>query len=157
MPRFETLIVGAHFRPPAKQLLAVLPPGHPLRLEEDNENAYDPAAVRVMLYLTDGNGMPLISEQVMAALAAELPNCGLTLEMLMSGGPVQLGFVPAQEGKPLARARVSNPEYLGNQQIRELMPDCQCTLGLTVDGGVNLVIETEPEMTLEVSPEARQV
>ncbi len=142
MPKFETLIVGAHFRPPAKQLLACLAQGQRLRLEEDNENAYDPAAVRVMLDLTDAEGMPLLDEFQIIQLETELPNAGLTLEQLMSGGPVQLGFLPAQDGKPLAKARLAEPELLGNQQVRELMPEVLASLGFALDGSPRLILET---------------
>ncbi len=144
MARYETLIVGAHFRPPAKQVFAVLAQGHRLRLEEQNDNAYDAAAVRIMLDLTGEDGMPLLSEAQMAELEAELPNCGLTLEQLMSSGPLQLAFVPAQDGKPLAKARLTEPDLLGNQQVRELMgPGLTTTLGFALDGSPRLVLETE--------------
>lgn len=150
MARFETLIVGAHFRPPAKQLLACLAAGHPLRLEEQNDNEYDAAAVRIMLDLTGPEGQPLLAESQLAMLAMELPNVGLTLEQLMSGGPVQLAFVPAQEGKPLAKARLTEPELLGNQQVREIMgqggePDRQytTTLGFGLDGLPRVILQVE--------------
>lgn len=150
MSKHSTLIVGAHFRPPAKQLLAVLPPGHPLRLVEDNENAYDPAAVKVMLDLTDSGGLPLLTEAQIAALEVELPNVGLTLEQLMSTGPVQLGFVPAQDGKPLQKARAVEPELLGNVQVREIMGNGEAgaaryfpALAFGLDGAPRLQIEVE--------------
>ncbi len=147
MARFETLIVGAHFRPQAKQLLAALAAGHPLRLEEDNENAYDAAAVRVMLDLVDDAGLPTLSEISLASLEVELPNAGLTLEQLMSTGPIQLGFLPAQGGKPLAKARTTEPSLLGNVQVREFMMLGEglysATLGFSLDGAPRLVIEVE--------------
>jgi hypothetical protein len=44
-----TSLVGAHFRPPAKALLAVLPTGHPLFLRPEPTNEYDSNAVQVAL------------------------------------------------------------------------------------------------------------
>lgn len=150
MRKFETLIVGSHFRPPAKQLLAVLAAGHSLRLEEDNENAYDAAAVRVMLDLTDAGGMPLLGEAQLKILEAELPGAGMTVEQLVSAGPIQLGFVPAQDGKPLAKARLAEPELVGNLQVREL-PWTHTTLGFALDGSPRLQIETGPDHAIEHS------
>lgn len=139
MQKFSTLIVGAHFRPPAKQVLAVLPAGAKLTLVEDNENVYDPAAVRVLLPLDQ------IPESQYPTLDAELPNAGITLEQLMSTGPVFLGFVPAQDGKPLAGARSKGePDLLGNVQVRELMPEVVSTLGFGIDGSPRLELETNP-------------
>lgn len=136
MPKFTTLIVGAHFRPPAKQVLAVLPQGAKLELEEQNDNLYDAAAVRVLV------GLGEIPQEQMAGLAAELPNAGMTLEQLMSTGPVFLGFLPAQDGKPLAKARVTEPGLLGNREVRELMP-VAASLGFAPDGTVRIYLETE--------------
>ncbi len=138
MSKFTTLIVGAHFRPPAKQLLAALAGGCQLTLLEDNENAYDAAAVKVMLDPQD------IPEVAQAELEGTLPDAGLTLAQLMSTGPIQLGFVPAQAGKPLAKARQTDPELLGNLQVRELMPDVAATLGFAIDGSPLLLLETNP-------------
>lgn len=150
MSKFQTLIVGAHFRPPAKQLLAVLAQGQPLRLEEDNENAYDASAVRVMLDLAGEGGAPRLTEVQLAMLEQELPNVGLTLEQLMSTGPVQLGYLPAQDGKPLAKIRLTEPDILGNQQVREIMltdadggPGYKALLGFAVDGSPRLLLEVE--------------
>lgn len=115
MPKYSTLIVGAHFRPPAKQVLKHIVAGTELSLAEDNENAYDAAAVRVIF---DPKNIP---DSEFSELEVELLEAGVTLEQLMSGGPIHLGFVPAQDGKPLAKARQTNPTLLGNLQVRELM------------------------------------
>lgn len=143
MAKFTTLIVGAHFRPPAKQILAIIPGGARVTLEEDNENAYDSSAVKVFLPLDQ------IPDSQMAGLAEELPNSGLTLEQLMSSGPVWLGYLPATEGKPLAKAKLTEPELIGNQQVREIMGQGQsdpqgysCCLGFGTDGSPRLEITT---------------
>lgn len=143
MGRYTTLVVGTHFRPPAKQVIAVLPSGAKLRLEQDNDNAYDPSAVRVLVELDQ------IPESQFPALEAELPNFGLTFDQLMSTGPVFLGYIPAQDGKPLAKARMGEPELLGNQQVRELAfdsqglpdPDVTASLSFAPDGSVRIHLD----------------
>lgn len=139
MAKHHTLIVGAHFRPPAKQVLAHCTAGVQLVLEEENDNPYDEAAVRVML-----DPVTAIPESEFPTLETELLEAGVTLEQLMSGGPIKIGFVPAQDGKPLAKARVSNPDILGNQQVRELMGEnCRATLGFAPDGSPLLELTTQ--------------
>lgn len=138
MSKFTTLIVGAHFRPPAKQVLAHCVSGTEVSLEEENDNAYDDAAVRVML------DPKVIPESEYQTMESELLEAGVTIEQLMSGGPLKIGFIPAQDGKPLIKARLSNPDILGNRQVRELMmagPGLSSTLGFAPDGSLLLVLE----------------
>lgn len=150
MTKYHTLIVGAHFRPPAKQCLAHCASGTGLILEEENDNPYDAAAVRVML---DPQQIP---DTEYATLEPELLGAGVTLEQLLSGGPIHIGFVPAQEGKPLAKARLSQPDLLGNQQVREIMMSgdmsksdvfgshpYSCALDFAADGSPRLTIIVE--------------
>lgn len=115
MPTQTTLIVGAHFRPPAKQLLGHLPTGAKLQLLPQDDNPYDPAAVQVLV-----DPLQVPSER-WEQLDQELLETGNTVEQIMSAGPVQLGFVPAQGGKPLEKARAIRPDLLGNEQVRELL------------------------------------
>ncbi len=137
MPVHSTLIVGAHFRPPAKQVLKHLAGGAELALIEDNENAYDSAAVKVMF---DPANIP---DSEFAELENELLEAGITLEQLMSGGPIHLGFIPAQDGKPLAKARQTDPDLLGNVQVRELMGEgAAYKLDFALDGSPKLTIQT---------------
>lgn len=144
MPKFNTLIVGSHFRPPAKQVLAHLSSGTELLLAEDNENAYDAAAVRVNF---DPKHIP---ETEYPTLEGELLEAGITLEQLLSAGPIQLGFVPAQDGKPLMKIRVTEPGCLGNVQVREIMGNgqgpaspYQALLDFAADGSPRLAIIVE--------------
>ena len=51
----STPIVGAHFRPPAKQVCALLSNDHPLRFEREPTSPYDDNAVKVLVDLTDMN------------------------------------------------------------------------------------------------------
>ena len=49
MTTFHVPLVGSHFRPPAKALLACLPAGFPLELRPEPSNPYDQNAVAVWL------------------------------------------------------------------------------------------------------------
>lgn len=128
MTKLVTLIVGAHFRPPAKQLLNYLPMGAALTLLPDDSNEYDALAVKVQV---DPN---LVPASQWPALDAELLETGNTIEQVLSAGPVQLGFIPAQGGKPLEKARALEPHLAGNAQVREL-------LGLEQSGQGSLAVQ----------------
>lgn len=142
MTKYTTLIVGTHFRPPAKQVLAHLASGAQLSLFEDNENPYDAAAIRVML-----DPATVIPESEFPSLESELLEVGVTLEQLISGDLIHIGFVPAQDGKPLARARQAEPGLLGNQQVRELMANgaYRCLLDFDAAGAPRAQILVEAQ------------
>lgn len=118
MPReLVSLLVGDHFRPPAKLILAHLPIGAPLRLDPEDTNPYDEEAVKIMF---DPWQIP---ESQFEALDSELPAMGFTLEQVMSGGDLQLGYIPKSGGKPLLQAQKEEPGLVGNHEVREAMLD----------------------------------
>lgn len=47
MPHIIVPVVGAHFRPPAKVLIAIMPTGHALQLRPEPTNPYDENAIAV--------------------------------------------------------------------------------------------------------------
>lgn len=51
-----TKIVGAHFRPPAKGILAALPLAHPLIFKPEPSNPYDANAIQVLIDTTTLEG-----------------------------------------------------------------------------------------------------
>lgn len=107
-----SLLVGGYHRPPAKLLLEHLPGGTPLLLQPEPDNPYDSSAIKVFIE-------PLmIPESQHSALADRLPLCGFTLEQVMSGGAVQLGYVAASGGKPLQKAPSG---YVGNAEFLQMM------------------------------------
>ncbi len=123
-------LVGAHFRPPAKWVLAHLPAGTALRLEPEPENAYDPKAIRVLCRIEDVPG----SER--AALDNDLAGTGFDLgEMLAAGEQyVWLGYVADSDGK-ICRDQ-GRP---GNREVGEVLAtvaaDCVwATLASGADG-----------------------
>lgn len=137
-----SLLVGGYHRPPAKLLLEHLPSGTPLDLRPEPENPYDPSAIKVLL------DPQFIPETQHAALADRLPLCGYTLEQVMSGGTIQLGYVAATGGKPLAAAPAS---FVGNQEFLAAMayqPELNdAALGFAPDGKptVMLRLDSPPE------------
>ena len=78
MRTLTTPIVGAHFRPPAKQLLEVLPIGTPMLLRAEPDNPYDENAIQVLVSLS--KTYPISQ---WAVLAAALEGTGYTPQDLI--------------------------------------------------------------------------
>lgn len=95
-----TQIVGAHFRPPAKALLACLPAGHPLALRPEPTNEYDENAVQVLLRsdsLRDLCNEEFFRDEIERQLAAQ----GFDLESVLGKAEWHLGYLPkAAKGNP---------------------------------------------------------
>lgn len=79
-------IVGAHYRPPAKLILAHLRPGTELHLQAEPQNPYDENAIMVLL---PSSNLPQAEEFWQLCEA----NFGLTEEDL-AGVPIHLGYIP---------------------------------------------------------------
>ena len=93
-----TLLVGAHFRPPAKQLLAVLPAGASLRLVPEPDNPYDAKAIRVMVRPSE------VPESQWPVLEEALAGTGVDFGDLPA--EVQLGYLPDSDGKVCQKEQV---------------------------------------------------
>ena len=74
-------------------------------------------------YLTNVTGGHALPQEVQELMAADLPAQGHEWQAVLESCPVQLGFLAASEGKPLAKLRAANPEFelQGNQRVLELM------------------------------------
>lgn len=84
-------IVGAHFRPPAKALLGVLPMGTKLTLFPEPTNPYDANAVQILL---DGQDIgDTISD---ATIADAIIGTGWSPEEVREG-VLHLGYIPKTE------------------------------------------------------------
>lgn len=119
-------LVGMHFRPPAKVILASLPAGAGLQLELEPENPYDPKALRV---LVSPDEIPAGQHE---SLAEALPASGHELHEVLAGEPVWLGYVADSDGKICQTARLP-----GNRELGEAMlsgPDWTCRLGFDATG-----------------------
>ena len=84
-------LVGAHYRPPAKALLAHLPTGAKLMLRPEPNNPYDSSAIAVLID----------PEQVPSSQHRKLENdalsYGFDLEEILSRDEWHLGYVKATE------------------------------------------------------------
>lgn len=88
-----TQIVGAHFRPPAKALLACLPAGHPLVLRPEPTNEYDENAVQVLLRSTTLAPLcedPFFKEELFGQLTAQ----GFDVDSVLEEPEWHLGYLP---------------------------------------------------------------
>lgn len=99
-------LVGMHFRPPAKLVLAALPAGAKLVLVPEPENPYDHKAIKVLV----APGEIPVSQHETLALA--LPATGFDLFEVLAMEQVFLGYVADSEGK-LCQTRGFN----GNAEI----------------------------------------
>jgi hypothetical protein len=114
MTNFLSPLVGAHFRPPAKQLLECLPSGAKLLLVAEPENPYDERAIKVLLPDL-GKAIP---ESQKDALREALPATGNDLdELLIQDEPIHLGYLGADKNKVFAQ----NPSWAGNTVIGDAL------------------------------------
>ena len=104
-------LVGAHFRPPAKQVLSVLRVDTELLLAPEPENPYDPKAIRVSVDLRNEFALFRVP-----ALREALEGTGTEVEDLMNSHaePLHLGYIADSDGK----AAQGGP---GNREVGELM------------------------------------
>lgn len=140
----QSLLVGAHFRPPAKQLLAALPAACQLMLIPEPDNPYDASAVRVVLPLSI---LPLAEDPLHSGLNHALEGTGLTVDDLLAAGEdIHLGYLPAEHNKQLAQAQANGLPVLGNYAIAEALgnrePPWQAQLAFTPEGSPMVKCQT---------------
>lgn len=134
----RTLLVGAHFRPPARQLLEVLPAGAELKLDPE-DNPYDENAIRVLV------DPKTIAEQYWPLLRDQLPLYGEDWDELLAkpddDRDIQLGYVAKTGGKPLEKAGLA----VGNVEFKEVMSQFpwRATLQFGETGSPMVQIETK--------------
>lgn len=103
-----TLLVGAHFHPPAKALLEHLPTGCALQLVPEPDNPYDESGLAVGVWIAPS----AIPESQHAALREALPPMGQDWDQLLAEGePLQLGHIAKTGGRPLA-----GTSYVGTEE-----------------------------------------
>jgi hypothetical protein len=127
----KSLLVGVHFHPPAKLILASLPAGTPVSLVPEPENPYDPDAIQVYV---DPSHIPA-SERPGLELA--LPGMGQDLVSILTQDSILLGHVAATGGKPLLKA---GPGFVGTLEFAGLR---SARLGFSPDGSPTLTAEKE--------------
>lgn len=140
MSNIKGLLVGMHFRPPAKQLLASLPTGTLLTLEPEPENPYDEKAIKVLL---DASQIP---ESQHETLRLTLDGTGHDLESVLEQGKWQLGYVAASDGKPLR-----GTDLQGTLEFAEPVSRGQRTVELSFDAQGRPIISLRGEIDLDFS------
>lgn len=97
-------LVGMHFRPPAKEVLSVLPLGTELMLVPEPTNQYDMNAIAVVIDMAE---FPVNRLPVLDAILRE----PFDASELCAQGPLQLGYLAAT-GKKTAMGGPGNVEAL---------------------------------------------
>lgn len=130
-----SILVGAHFRPPAKLLLEHLPSGTPVLLEPEPDNPYDENAVKV--WLAPGE----IPASEYDELREALVGFGTSLDEILATDRVHLGYVAASGGKPLAIARERREGLVGNEEVTAAgLASAKASLTFAPDGELLLEI-----------------
>ena len=102
----SALLVGMHFRPPAKQILEILPARTQLVLIPEPENPYDEKAIKVMVDLEPFSD----NEELMQVL----DGTGVFPEDLLSEGLFHLGYIADSDGKICQKSKTP-----GNREIAQ--------------------------------------
>ena len=83
-------IVGAHFRPPAKALLSILPTGTALLARPEPENEHDPNAIMVVLLTSS------IPHSHAPAIATAVAGYGFSSDDIFEAAEWHVGYIPAK-------------------------------------------------------------
>ena len=136
-------LVGAHFRPPAKQVLAALPAGAELILEPEPDNPYDSKAVRVLV--VPGEVIPLAGFE---AFAASLEGTGFDAhEVMAAWDGLHVGYLPDSDGKVCRQAGCP-----GNREAAEACAGdwgrVRASLGFSSEGKPQVIVTIAPGETV---------
>ena len=106
-------IVGMHFRPPAKALVATLRPGTPLVARREPDNEFDPNAIRVLVTSEVIMAQPDPSGEFSAAIESALSEFGFSLRDIAAQAEWHLGYIPATIAASLAPRLELDKDYEG--------------------------------------------
>lgn len=128
-------LVGMHFRPPAKAILAVLPADCPLTLYPEPTNEYDPNAIMVHVKSADipasadedlqagaagfGYDTTMIREREAWHLGYIARHFAETIK-LQGPTPAKLSFTP--EGKPQVTFEPTAPQPTASETVWPVLP-----------------------------------
>lgn len=110
-------IVGAHFRPPAKAILQVLPQGAALVLRREPENIYDFNAIQVIVPTSS------IPDDQMSTLDILALGYGSGIDIIMQEPEWHVGYIPR------TRAIILAPLWDAVGRV-----ECAATLGFNAKG-----------------------
>ena len=124
-------LVGAHFRPPAKQVLANARANAELKLLPEPDNPYDALAIKVI-----GRVQDLVPEGLWPQLEQSLFGTGVELEELLSQEELHLGYLISASNKKLE-------DWTSNVVVGELMSQgpVRARLGFAPDGSPLVRVE----------------
>ncbi len=152
MPKeLMSLLVGAHFRPPAKQLLVQVPAGLPLFFEPEWDNPYDSCAIKVKLRIAD---VPAAFD---ASLEEALQGTGWSWTDLREGivdeegiesDSIFLGYVAKSGGKPLLKDGRGLP---GNQDFKAALGEPELAWSGVPLGRLSFGPSGEPQVILDLA------
>jgi hypothetical protein len=97
-------IVGQFHRPPAQQVLNILPIGYPVMLVPEPNNKYDPKAIKVGVDLTD---LPV---EFIAELEKTLIGTEFQASTIVADGLFHLGYIPNSDNPRTTRGGPGNRE-----------------------------------------------
>ncbi len=95
-------IVGAHYRPPAKALIAGISQGTILTLRAEPTNPFDENAIQVLLKREN------INESDHENLNSELSGFGKDIDDILSQPEWHLGYIPREIAKVLRESQIIN-------------------------------------------------
>ncbi len=93
-------IVGSHYRPPAKALIAGISNGTKLFLRAEPQNAFDPNAIQILLHPSD------IEESSYQTLNDELSGYGQDMDDINQQSEWHLGYIPKEIAKILRETNI---------------------------------------------------
>lgn len=120
-------LVGAHFRPPAKWIIAALPARTPLTLQHEPSNPYDEKAIMV---LVEAAQVLRLSGEARKFLISNCQGAGVDLESFLAENEnVHLGYLPDSDGKDCVKNGLP-----GNREVAALRWPLVAVLGFEADG-----------------------
>ena len=137
-------IVGMHFRPPAKALLASLPTGARLSIVPEPTNPFDANALSVWVEPKE------LPASQMPDLESNAAGFGFSLEQILSAEGWHLGYIPAVISAGLAPAvtaacEADNPHFDGTDPCSpQTIGYVSGTLGFDAKGNPTITFTLEP-------------
>lgn len=140
------VLVGAHFRPPAKLILECLPSGAPLSLIAEPDNPYDSNAVQVNVQLSE------VAESQYPRLESELPSMGWDFSddfvvRRDNHEDIMLGFLASGNNKKAFKDRANCSPNSVFLEAQSLLPwsECKIVLAFDADGQALVVLTAEDQ------------
>ena len=106
---FSAPLVGDYFRPPAKALIQLLPIDHPLILQREPDNAFDPNAVKVILETSTLQAIPAPSP-IDQLLDEKCGPFGFSADEIFASSEWHLGYIAKEFAVHLTKLLIDENE-----------------------------------------------